>query len=385
MYVSGRGTNGFGTIFPAIFNWIKRHNRPDIEVCCVCSSLGGANACLAKATELAERIKLDVSVEVYPDSENHDVDYKKLLHEKSIGAVVIVATPDPLHYEMVATCLELSCHVLCVKPLVPSCREHLSLIDLAESHNCYGAVEFHKRWDKANLLIADALKEKKLGKLLYSRVEYSQKKLIPLQQFKHWAHQTSIFQYLGIHYVDLTAFITGYDPVRVSATGQKKFLCQHGIETYDAMQVSIVWKSADGDEFVQGYFVNWVDPNESSAMSDQKILFVGTQGRFESDQKCRGSQLVIDGEGVNDINPDFCMPFSLDDSTLEWRGYGIDSVTSFLSDVCDIETGKVTVEALSKKRPSFSTTLMSTAVVEAAHDSLKLNSQWINISRARNV
>ena len=34
--------------------------------------------------------------------------------------------------------------------------------------------------------------------------------------------------------------------------------------------------------------INWIDPNSSSAMSDQRLLIVGTNARCLADQKNRG-------------------------------------------------------------------------------------------------
>lgn len=51
------------------------------------------------------------------------------------------------------------------------------------------------------------------------------------------------------------------------------------------MQVVIEWERKDGGLFVSTHITNWIDPDETSAMSDQKINVVGTNGRFQADQK----------------------------------------------------------------------------------------------------
>ena len=40
-----------------------------------------------------------------------------------------------------------------------------------------------------------------------------------------------------------------------------------------------------GNNFIQSIHVNWIDPETSSAVSDQKLKFIGTKGRVELDQK----------------------------------------------------------------------------------------------------
>ena len=71
-------------------------------------------------------------------------------------------------------------------------------------------------------------------------------------------------------------------------------------------------------------------------MSTQKIKFLGTKGNFESDQKARGIKIVSDDTHVEEPNPDFNMAFQEGNRT-EWRGYGIQAITQFLSGVRKIK------------------------------------------------
>ena len=56
------------------------------------------------------------------------------------------------------------------------------------------------------------------------QIEYSQPREIPLKLFKKWSQDTNIFQYLGVHYVDLIYFLTGFQPISAYATGVKNYL-----------------------------------------------------------------------------------------------------------------------------------------------------------------
>ena len=232
-------------------------------------------------------------------------------------------------------------------------------------------VEFHKRLDESNLLLHDTIHSGKLGDLLYAVIEYSQKKQIPRDIFQSWADQTSIFQYLGVHYVDLLQFVTSFRPLRVSAWGQKDYLKNLGIDTWDAMQVVIEWERKDGGQFVSTHITNWIDPDETSAMSDQKINVVGTKGRFQADQKNRGVQIVEDGQGIQDVNPYFSSSWKETiNQNLMFNGYGIKSVLQFVKDVQMFKDGEIELETLEKIRPSFEVCRISSAVIEAAHQSL---------------
>jgi len=250
---------------------------------------------------------------------------------------------------------------------------------LACERGLYAAVEFHKRWDKANLMMKDKIQGGYLGDLLYCWVEYSQRKSIPTEIFKAWAEKTSILQYLGVHYVDIVRFCTGATPKRVMSVGQKRWLPTKGIDAYDSIQCVIEWEMLEGYRFTQTVLTNWIDPETSSAMSNQKIKMVGTKGRFESDQKERGIRINIDDRYFEQPNPDYCMDYIDDKGNKTWRGYGIDSIKTFLSDVENINSSKVDIESLELVRPSFSEALISTAVIEAAHKSLFTDNKWQSV------
>ena len=79
----------------------------------------------------------------------------------------------------------------------------------------------------------------------YCVIEYSQKKIIPEKFFKKWSSKSNSFQYLGVHYVDLIYFMTRFKPYKVWAWGQKGYLTQKKINTWDAVQATIEWKKME--------------------------------------------------------------------------------------------------------------------------------------------
>ena len=60
---------------------------------------------------------------------------------------------------------------------------------------------------------------------MFKREEYLLILLIRLCEFfKKWSDTINIFQYLGVHYVDIIRFITKAVPIRALANGQKNWL-----------------------------------------------------------------------------------------------------------------------------------------------------------------
>jgi len=380
MYSTGRGTNSFGTILPAIGEW-KRSGANVGKVKFVGSNGNNTPAVLEKFKQFEQETGITLGIEVFPaDKRKNSTEYKTCITDIPKPACAIVVVPDHLHYEVIKDCLLNDLPVLVVKPLTPLVSEAKNLIRIANERKIYGAVEFHKRWDKANLLIKDAISKKRIGELLYIWVEYSQRKSIPTEIFRDWSSRSNILQYLGVHYIDIVLFYTGAKPLRVMAIGQKNWLFKQGIDTWDAIQCTIEWEIPKGARFVQTILTNWIDPETTSAMSDQKINIIGTEGRLESNQKSRGIKIISDDKCMEEPNPDFCMSYNNENGSKEWRGYGIESVVNFLNDVSSLNQRQTTLKSLNCTRPVFSVGLVSTAVIEAAAKSLNDASSWKEIS-----
>ena len=69
---------------------------------------------------------------------------------------------------------------------------------------------------------------------------------------------------------------------------------------------------------------------ENTKQQDQKIYFVGTEGRVELNQKDRGVRTINEKNHQDDINPDFCKMYEEENGLISWKGYGIDSIKTYL-------------------------------------------------------
>lgn len=382
MYVCGRGGDGFGTVLPALCEWLRR-GRPLGRVTLAATSRRSAAEAAGRLERLNRMMGTRLRLSVMPgEGEAADPDtYRRALADFDAPGCAIVVVPDHLHHPIAAACLEAGWHTLVVKPLTPSVDEALALVALQQRQGLYGAVEFHKRFDRANLKLKEQLQAGALGTPLYFIVEYSQRRCIPERAFRNWVARTNVFQYLGVHYVDIVHFVTGARPVRAMAIGQHGWLRDQGIDALDAVHASVQWRTEDGDDFWSHLHTNWIDPLCTTAMSDQRIKLIGTQGRYESDQKRRGVQVVSEHGGVEDPNPDFCATYPAGDGRIQYQGYGIRSIHTFLHDVVDLHAGRTTLETLDACRPTFRSSLAATAVVEAVNASLCGEGQWVDIEQ----
>jgi len=380
MYVCGRGTDNSGTVLPAMCE-LSREGFPFGRIYLAGNRYDGVVEARKRLDALNDCMGTRLGVQFLPEHESAagPRNYLEALGHIQKPACAVIVVPDHLHAQMGTDCLNAGLHVLMVKPLAPTLEEAHRLVELQKSKRLHGAVEFHKRFDRSNLKLKEVLHQGRLGRPLYFLVEYSQRKVIPSRIFTAWVKDTNIFQYLGVHYVDIIYYITRAVPVRVMAVGQDGWCRENGIDALDAVHVTIMWRFNGGGSFVSYLLTNWIDPNSTTAMSDQRIKVIGTAGRYEADQKRRGITVVTDADGVEEPNPDFCARYLNTDGMVRYAGYGIESVQTFVRDVLDLALGKTSLSRLSRIRPTFEESLVSSATIDAANLSLSLGGQWVDV------
>lgn len=379
MYVCGKGTQGLGTILPAAFEAARKGRVKTIHL----SAATRKSAALAKqkSDELQTLTKVIPDIHFYPQTQDDPQSYLEAADRIKGPCAAIVCVPDTLHFKITRDLIKQGIHVQVVKPLVPTVKENQALIDLKTKHQVYGCVEYHKRFDQANLKLFDLIRQGKLGDLLHFCIKYSQRKIIPTTIFRGWVESTNIFQYLGVHYVDLIHFLTQAQPMRLMAIGTKSYLSGQGIDTYDTIQTLIQWKQGSRETtFLSSHLTGWIDPNISTAMSDQRMEVIGTQGRYRSDQKNRGVTFVTDQHGYEEINPYFCQFYPDEDNdAMRIQGYGAKSILQFIKDVSDIIYKKKNPNELKGARATFESSMVIAKVLEASQKSLEQDSKWIRI------
>jgi predicted dehydrogenase len=379
MHVSGRGTSGYGTVLPAVTQ--ARRDGLVGRVLVAATSADSIKTVMGKMAGLNGVLGTQVAVEGFPRTGKHPAAYLDALAALGDRGCVIVVVPDDLHFPIAKAAIEGRRPVMVTKPLVPTLGEAEALVGLARQHGVYGVVDFHKRWDLPNLKLREMIQAGRLGTPLFSIVEYSQRRVVPEVIFRSWVEKANSFQYLAVHYVDVLLFALGGTPRRAMAVGQDGYLKERGINTYDAVQALIEWDiPGSATPFLSTFHTSWVDSNKSSALSYQSIKVFGTAGRFESDQKNRGLQVVTETDGIEDLNPYFAQTYPSPSGTRrEYRGYGIDSIRTFLEDARSLLDGERQPADLEGVRPTLRQALSSTAVVEAVNQSLSRNGAWVPV------
>jgi predicted dehydrogenase len=378
MHVCGRGTKTCGTVLPAVV----QANRDGLAGRMVVAATSAQSIAVfgEKLAVLNQRLGTTARFEGLPATGKDPEAWRRALASMGTRSCAIIVVPDSLHVPIASEVIQRQLPVLVEKPLAPTLHEAEGLVELSQRLGVYGAVDFHKRWDLANLTLKETIEDGRLGKPLYSIVEYSQRRMIPEQIFRSWVQQANPFQYLCVHFLDLLGLVLRAIPRRAMGVGQYGYLKGRGIDAYDAVQAAIEWDVPGSDvPFHSAFHANWIDPDTTAALSYQSIKLIGTEGRYESDQRDRGLTLITEQDGIEVLNPYFTQSYPTIDGLREYRGYGIDSIRTFLEDVRSLFDGEVAPQDLEPHRPTLRQALVSTAVVDAVNRSVRAEGGWMTI------
>ncbi len=197
--------------------------------------VGEIHVCALMAAPLAE-MKTDATLNkafpeagftAHPDPETVSADerfpelYKKILADAPRGSIAVIAVPDQLHYPILKEAIKNDLHVCIVKPLVLEYTQAEEIASLAYERGLVVGVEYHKRFDHRNLMAREAYRAGKFGQFRLAQAQMIEPYYYRDSNFQNWCtcENSDMFTYVGCHYVDLIAFITGLRPVSVSVYG----------------------------------------------------------------------------------------------------------------------------------------------------------------------
>jgi len=314
--------------------------------------------------------------------------YKRAIAELPPDGVVVVATPDDFHTPVVEEAIRTGHHCIVQKPLCLKAAEAKRIRESARRAGIYVYTDYHKRHDRAIRAARKRFRDGKLGEMLHGHAWIEERREMPLHWFAHWCERSSPFEYIGVHYADAYFFITGLKPRRLVAFGQKKLLPTLGKDAFDTVSATIQWE----DESVLFIRTGWVCSEHQSALTNQGLCLMGTQGEYWSDHKDRHTYFCTQEGGFEHFNPNFFKGYNdwNEPDKIEWVGYGYDSIKQPLDDIRAILTataGLDTKTALAKRqtmiaalephRPLPDQALIGTAVNEAVRLSIANDSAYV--------
>ena len=258
--------------------------------------------------------------------------YKQVIPKMAPRQLVVVATPDHLHYEQVRFALEHDQHVLCVKPLVLQYEQAEALAALAHQKGLFVGVEYHKRFDRRNLEARARYRQGEFGQFQCGEAKLIEPWHYRHSNFQNWftCDHTDPFTYIGCHYVDLVYFLTGLKPTGVALRGVTGTF-PNGNDAY-------MWTTAHV-EFENGGILSVLNglgyPDKGAGSNDQGMCLYGEGDDcgtiIKHNDQSRGVNHGYADDGAHDpvfrfANPDYMRLVAWEGDGLKPVGYGYDSI-----------------------------------------------------------
>lgn len=257
MGIIGSGRHGRWTMH------VLRQGLPNIKMIACCDILPEH---LQKGLEQAEKGAVGY------------VDYRKLLENKDIDAVLI-ATPLSLHYQMAVDALASGKHVYCEKTMTYNIEQALKLVQAAKASKKTFQVGYQMRLNPLYHKIKEMLDVDYLGKLTHVYCNYNRnadwrrpvknpehERIINWRMYREYS--VGLMAELCSHHIDLVNMILGSHPTTACGLGGIDYW-KDGRETYD--NVHALYSYPKG---IKAVFSSLT----TNAFHDIKIQFLGTEG-----------------------------------------------------------------------------------------------------------
>lgn len=172
-----------------------------------------------------ERSK-ELSKSLFPDAQIVR-SYHEILENPAVE-LVVVNTPDRLHYEMAKAAINAGKHVVVEKPATLLSRETEELIRLSQNKNVLFTVFQNRRWDADFRTVQSVVKEAKFGRLIEFESHFDRyRTYIAPDTWKETGDEyTGVLYNLGSHMVDQAVVLFGKPQ---AVTAHLKAVRTHGV------------------------------------------------------------------------------------------------------------------------------------------------------------
>lgn len=275
-------------------------------------------------------------------------DYRDLLRLPELEAVII-ATPDFAHHALAVAAAHAGKHILIEKPLATDLAQADQIVAEVRRAGVTGMTLFNHRWVPAYYQAKQRLASGELGRPLMAYARKNDVISVPTEMIS-WAAQTTCAWFLSSHDIDLICWYFNDQALEVRASGVRQVLVKRGIDTYDAIQALVQFKSGASAVFESG----WIYPNTFPTMVDSWVAITCEQGVIQLDRQ--QEQLQIAGPQRFDYPRNLLL--------MEMTGHPQGSVRQAISHWVDC--------ALDQQPPmiSLEQSRQVTAILDAIHRSL---------------
>ncbi len=336
--VLGGGMITYDQILPSLYQLQREDRIADIYV-------------NARHADKLNALESGILHDAFPDRSFHHVvgGYEAALHVLPPRSIAIVALPDHLHYEAVMHALAADQHVIVVKPLVLRASESVDIERESRAGGLFVGIEYHKRFDDRSLIARRRYREGRFGQFRLGTACLMEKWFYRQSNFQNWCtvENSDAFTYIGCHYVDLVAFITGLEPEAVSVCGIRDRF-PNGNEGFLWTDARVIWNN--------GAVLNVQNslsfPDEAPGSNTQGLTLYcsgpgGGAWLAHSDQY-RGLQHSLLGGPYTEPSPDYFAYVEYGGPGLKPVGYGVRSIQALVEACLRVENRQTTLTEIDK-------------------------------------
>lgn len=257
--------------------------------------------------------------------------------------VVCVATPDDRHFEIARAALRAGKHVLVEKPSVLRLDELDELCRLATEQGVLAKVVYHKLLDPDHKKLRTLVADDELRHINNGYCSLLEPKSISQSQFAEWIGGRNPGTYVAVHYIKLIDFTFGLRLRRVSCTGQRGLVGGARGDTWDSVQLRLIYEHEDGREAAFDIHTSWVTPDNFPGYVEQEVQFRFDNGVWNSHSRKRGVECTIENRTPTALkttmNNHYSAGFLEPWGERSRRGYGIEVIEQFFREAAAVEFG----------------------------------------------
>jgi predicted dehydrogenase len=325
----GGGMITHDQILPSLYQMQK---LGEIGGIAVCSLISGP----LDALEQSETIRRAFPGHRFMRSLEHYEDVFAKLPPRSIA---FVAVPDQIHYDVIMAALRANHHVIAVKPLVLNARQGIEIERLARPRGLFVGIEYHKRFDDRSLMARMRYRDGKFGEFKLGTACLLEKWYYRNSNFQNWCtvENSDAFTYIGCHYVDLVAFITGLRPRSVSVYGLRDRF-PNGNEGFLWTDARVIWENGAclNVQNALGF------PDHAPGGNTQGITMYCSSAEngawIDHSDQYRGLKYAYSDGEYAEPSPDYFQYVDLGGPGLAPVGYGYRSVRSLVEAAIRVES-----------------------------------------------
>lgn len=134
------------------------------------------------------------------------IDYSQFLLDKLLD-IVVITTPDYLHYDFIIQAAQANKHILVEKPLCTEIKDAEDIILKSKTYPVKIAIGYHLRWHKGLRALKEVLNHENIGKIFHMDLSWSHK-FIEDAKWRKDNHLTKwwCLSALGTHSIDIVVW-----------------------------------------------------------------------------------------------------------------------------------------------------------------------------------